>query len=1070
MNSANYREEKIYLKKEDEIQQEALNTIKDAIAHNNAVGTLVGFYDEALTIISVSDYLLNNLEYDSVEKFNEFTQGSLKKIFVSENTYWLEKERFRKIHGKGEGVMLTADGTPIHVRLYKNDSVDIKGNPIWILAVRVDWELENLALVNEAIKSGPWYIDFDKNGNVREVNWSHAFRTMLGFHDTNDFPNVLESWSDLIHPDDKDMVLKRLNAAIEDKTGEVKYDVEYRMKMVDESYQWHRAVGEGIRRMDGSLRRIAGVFININKEKNGRMQIQRANAFHKAFTRSNLCEYYLDIKDNSFESLKTDESILTKYEQNNTWDGLVNILIDFYVCDEYKENVRHFYNREYIVKQFNGEENELILEYMIIIDNESRWIRSVIMREDEDRPCHAMIFLRDVTNAKKEDMKRRKMIEDNETMEHLIRSMVRVVDHFAICDLDTDNYEYHNINVDSRYPEKGRYSDFIRCVTATFKTLKPLEEMIDCLSCDNLRAQIKTAVDIYKFEYCSMDEDIFRIASFVPLEWKDNVLKKVLWISMDITAEKRNEIESRNALKDAFNAAERANKAKTEFLANMSHDIRTPMNAIVGLTALAGANIQHNDRVIECLSKITKSSRHLLALINEVLDMARIESGKVSLADEEFDMSELVDNLITMIQPDIDEHKHHFEVNINHIEHEAVYGDSLRIQQVFVNFMSNAIKYTPDGGNITFSIEEKPNGFSELGCFEFVIEDDGVGMTKEFQEVMFQPFVRADDTRSTKIQGTGLGMSIARNIVNMMNGSIDVESEPGKGTKVIVTIYLRLRNQKKDKLKEFAKLPVLVVDDDVLSCESTVSTLEEIGIAGEWVTSGEKAVSKVLDRHKAAEDYFAIIMDWKMPGMDGIEATRKIRKIVGREVTIIVLTAYDYSEIEEEAKEAGVDAFILKPLFRSRLTATLNQIVTGKTDIEANNYLSDIAESDYSGKRVLLVEDNDLNREIAAEIIGMAKVSVDVARNGQEAVEKIEEMPDGYYNLVFMDIQMPVMNGYEATAAIRALGKKGMVPIVAMTANAFAEDVQMAKNTGMNGHIAKPLDMEKLNNTLKKWL
>ena len=540
---------------------------------------------------------------------------------------------------------------------------------------------------------------------------------------------------------------------------------------------------------------------------------------------------------------------------------------------------------------------------------------------------------------------------------------------------------------------------------------------------------------------------------------------------MDVSQEKKAEIESHKALKDAYRAAENASRAKTEFLSNMSHDIRTPMNAIVGLTAIAGANIESQDRVVECLGKITKSSRHLLGLINEVLDMARIESGRISLAEEDFSLPELVDNLLTLTKPAIDEHHHQLEVHIEHIEHEAVCGDSLRIQQVFVNLMSNAVKYTPDGGNITLTIKEKPNGFSKLGCYEFSIEDNGIGMTPEFQKIMFEPFSRADDHRTTKVQGTGLGMAIARNIVNLMNGDIQVESAPNKGTKITVTVYLKLQENEKEQEKELLDLPVLVVDDDKTCCESTVATLQEIGIAGEWVLTGKEAVERCYARHETNSDYFAVILDWKMPEMDGIATARKIRERVGEEVTIIILTSFDFSEIEEEARAAGVNAFMAKPLFRSRLTATLRQFTSGKKEENARNYLEDFAKENYAGKRILLVEDNELNREIATEIIGMTGVTIDIAENGKIAVEKVMEAPEKWYDLIFMDIQMPIMNGYEATAAIRALaGSRGKVPIIAMTANAFAEDVQLAKNTGMNEHIAKPLDLNKLNDVLKQWL
>ena len=656
-------------------------------------------------------------------------------------------------------------------------------------------------------------------------------------------------------------------------------------------------------------------------------------------------------------------------------------------------------------------------------------------------------------------------------MELLIQSMVRLLDRFVVCDLENDRYRFYNLQGGMVYEPTGTYHAFVEQVTAKYKTLEPLETIQAMMSPENIRKNLTAESDVYKFEYCSLDENTYKIASFIPLEWEGTRLVKVLLASMDVSQEKRAEIESHRALQEAYRAAENASQAKTAFLSNMSHDIRTPMNAIVGLTAIAGANIENPDKVIECLGKTTKASRHLLGLINEVLDMARIESGKMSLAEEDFNLPELVDNLITLTKPVIDEHRHNFEVHVDHIEHEAVCGDSLRIQQVFVNLMSNAVKYTPDGGNIIFSIKEKPNGFSELGCYEFSIADNGIGMTPEFQKIMFEPFSRADDHRTTKVQGTGLGMAITQNIVNLMNGSIKVDSAPGKGTKITVTIYLKLQESKREQEKELLDLPVLVVDDDKTCCESTVATLKDIGIAGEWVLTGREAVERCYARHEAGCDYFAVILDWKMPEMDGIETARKIRERVGKDVTIIILTSFEFSEIEEEARAAGVDAFIAKPLFRSRLTATLRQFTSGKKEKNARSLLESFAKTDYTSKRVLLVEDNELNREIAAEILGMTGVAVDIAENGKIAVEKVVAAPEKWYDLIFMDIQMPIMNGYEATAAIRSLpGGRGKVPIIAMTANAFAEDVQLAKNTGMNEHIAKPLELDKLNDVLKQWL
>ena len=1062
--------DEIYSSDRVKLGENALQVMQHTIRFNGGVGVMSGYYDAELTILSVSDLLLHNLGY-SYEALMKKTKGSLKNFFNGENISFLEAERFRRIEGEGEGQVLTADGAPVFVRLYKKDAIDTEGNPIWVMSVQMNLAYENLSLVNESIRSALWYFDCDENSEIIRVSWSHAFRRILGYHDSMDFPNRLTSWSDLLHPEDKDRVLQLLQKTIADKTNETKYNVEYRLRLPDGSYQWFRATAEVIRRMDGSASRIAGIITNIDAEKRSLMQAQRAAAFHRAFTSANLCEYYVNLEQNTFDTFKVEDSLMTAFESSETWDELVSFFVKNYVIEQDRKAVRDFYDRSEIAAKLKGLETELSQECRIILDGEERWVRNVIMRGEIEDSEYAMIFLRDITESRADSERRQQLASDNASMELLIQSMVRLVDRFVVCDLEEDRYDFYSLQGEMIYEPSGSYHDFVAQVITKYKTLEPLDTLEILISPENVRKNLPDEKSIYKYEYCSLDENTYKIASFIPLEWEEEKLIKALLVSIDVSPEKKAEIESRKALKEAYRSAENASRAKTQFLSNMSHDIRTPMNAIVGLTAIAGANIENQEKVVECLGKITKSSRHLLGLINEVLDMARIESGKMSLTEEDFNLPELVDNLITMTKTSIDEHHHSFEVHIDHIEHEAVCGDSLRIQQVFVNLMSNAIKYTPDGGHIIFSIREKPNGFSELGCYEFTIEDDGIGMTPEFQKIMFDPFSRADDHRTTKVQGTGLGMAITRNIVHLMNGDIQVDSASNKGTKITVTVYLKLQESEKEQEKELVDLPVLVVDDDRTCCESTVATLEDIGIDGEWVLTGTEAVERCRARHKNNSDYFAVILDWKMPGMDGIETARNIRACVGEDVTIIILTAFEFSEIEEAARSAGVNAFIAKPLFRSRLTATLRQFVFGKKEKNARNCLEDFANADYSGKRILLVEDNELNREIAIEIIGMTGVEIDVAENGKIAVDKIADAPENWYDLVFMDIQMPIMNGYEATAAIRSLsGARGHVPIIAMTANAFAEDVQLAKNTGMNEHMAKPLDMHKLNEILKTWL
>lgn len=528
--------------------------------------------------------------------------------------------------------------------------------------------------------------------------------------------------------------------------------------------------------------------------------------------------------------------------------------------------------------------------------------------------------------------------------------------------------------------------------------------------------------------------------------------------------------EQSQLLKDALDFAEKANLAKSDFLARMSHDIRTPMNAIVGMTAIAGAHVDDHERVHDCLKKITSASNLLLSLINEILDMSKIESGRLKLSEDEFNIGELLQDLIVMMQSEIKNKQHKLDIHVSGLHHENVVGDIQRIKQVLMNIISNAIKYTPDNGQILISIEEKAP-HDGIANYEFVFEDNGRGMKPDFLDKIFQPFERADDHGISSIQGTGLGMAISHSIIRMMGGDIQVESEYGKGTRFTIHMPLKYHEKAFDEKIERPELSVLVVDDDKTACLSTCNCLSEIGLKSDWVCSGSEAVAATRKRHKEKEDYFAVIMDLKMPGMSGIETTRQIRSAVGPDVPIIILSAYDIDEYETDARKAGANGFVAKPLFKSKLLQILRRFLE-KDEVRQVTEPVKFSEADHSGKHLLLVEDNDLNREIAEEIIGSTGVLVETAVNGQDAVDKVMQSAEGYYQMILMDIQMPVMDGYEATRQIRQLPRTDVVniPIIAMTANAFSEDVANALNAGMNHHLAKPIDIKALMGVLSTYL
>ncbi len=538
-----------------------------------------------------------------------------------------------------------------------------------------------------------------------------------------------------------------------------------------------------------------------------------------------------------------------------------------------------------------------------------------------------------------------------------------------------------------------------------------------------------------------------------------------------VDKEIRNEMEQRSNLKDALMQANRASKAKSVFLSNMSHDIRTPMNAIVGFTSLAMKHIDNRERMEEYLKKIMTSGNHLLSLINDVLDMSRIESGKIRLDEKACSLPEILHSICNIVQADVHAKQLELHIDTLDIRNEDIYCDKLRLNQVLLNLLGNAVKYTGAGGAINMRITEKagaPDGFAQ---YEFSIKDNGVGMSDEFVEHIFEPFEREKNSTTSGIQGTGLGMAITKNIVDMMNGTIEVESELGVGSTFTVSFVFRTRKEEKEEqaIPELKNCRALVVDDDFNTCDSVSYMLGQIGLRAEWTLSGKEAVLRTKQASMRKDGYLVYIIDWLLPDMNGIEVTRRVRQVMGDNVPVIVLTAYDWSEIEEEAKEAGVTAFCSKPLFMSELRKCLRTVIGAEEQVEEEK---EGREVQFKAGRILLAEDNELNQEIAVEILGGAGFTTEVAENGKVALEMLQRSDPGYYQLVLMDVQMPVMSGYEAVREIRQLENQRLagIPVIAMTANAFEEDKQEALRNGMDGHIAKPINIELLFTTLNKVL
>ena len=709
--------------------------------------------------------------------------------------YFKKDGSVRWFRSKG---MLSRDpeGRPLQYRGVTIDITQMKEHDV--LYTELQNEAASLDTIHEMLGSGKWTMDFDEAGAMTRVNWSDEFRRMIGYHGTDDFPDVLESWSDLLHPDDRERVLKEYNETISDYTGQKTYDVEYRLQTKNRGYRWYRAVGKPTRRPDGSPITYVGVFIDITEQK----------------------------------------------------------------------------------------------------------------------------------------------------------------------------------------------------------------EMMQKLA------------------------------------------------------------EQRESLSIALEDANQANKAKTAFLSNMSHEIRTPMNAIIGLDRIALNDPGISETTREHLEKIGLSAQHLLSIINDILDMSRIESGRMTMKNEEFSFAKLLSQVNTIISDQCRDKGLTYECHVKGAVGDYYIGDDLKLRQVLINILGNAVKFTPSGGSVTFNVESAAR-FSGKSTLRFIISDTGIGMSQEYLPKLFDAFSQEDSSRTNRFGSTGLGMAITRSFVELMNGTISVESEKQKGTTFTVTVTLIDSDRKNTGEEENDIQPhelcVLVIDDDPIACEHAQLVLGQAGVNCEKALSGAEGLQMVKVRHARREPYNLILVDWRMPEMDGVETTRRIRAAVGTETPVIILTSYNWDEIEEEAKEAGVDTFVAKPLFAGTVLDEFREAFK-------KNHAQSVRETaDLKGRRVLLAEDVAVNAEIMMMILSMREIQADLAENGRIAVEKFEEHEEGYYDAVLMDMRMPEMDGLEATRRIRAMNRPDAktIPIIALTANAFDEDVQHSMQAGLNAHLSKPVEPDVLFETLE---
>ena len=898
---------------------------------------------------------------------------------------------------------------------------------------------------------GKWYTEFDERGNCTKAVYDASYRRLLGYESEEEYANAQETWTGNIHPEDEDRVNAHLADCLSLHPEGMDYDIEYRM-MTKSGYRWFHDYGHCFRREDGSVSLCDGVVFDIQDTVDKRSQ-------YTMLVESFSAEYdmvdILDLKDGSLISVKNQEGL----NDRQVVSGDFKKAFRFYAQNIVYEDDRAFMLRETDVETIRSRalaEKSYSVEYRTQLGNETFWNKMSVLLSGENSILIGFVQ------------------KNTEILEEQIREKT-YADYFCMFVVDLDlltltvikESPYFNIgNAGSRLP-------YVETVLKFAQTLEgnPREYFTRMADVDFVRKDLAVDNDrSYSYKSAGIDGGKWvNVICYVLSRHPDgSPLTFSLGFSlMDTVGADRQELQSK--LAEALAMAQSANRAKTTFLNNMSHDIRTPMNAIIGYTGLAASHIDNKPRVQDYLAKIAQSSDHLLSLINDVLDMSRIESGKMNLDEKPENLPEIIHTLRDIVQADIRAKQHDFFIDTVNVNDDNIICDKLRLNQVLLNILSNSIKYTAAGGTISMRIIEnavKPNGYA---AFEFRIKDNGMGMEPEFVKTIFDPFTRVKSSTVSGIQGTGLGMAITKNIIDMMGGKIDIQSELGKGTETVVSFDFKLQDSHREAavIPELRGIRGLVVDDDTNTCLSVSGMLHDIGMRYEWCVSGREAVIRAEAAYNMADPFKVYIVDWLMPDMNGIETVRRIRKVAGADTPIIILTSYDWSDVEDEAREAGVTAFVNKPMFPSDLHRVLGQLL-GRTEEPRK---AEAAAYDFAGKRLLLVEDNELNREIAEEILEENGFIVDTAEDGTVAVERMKKAQPGDYDLVLMDIQMPVMDGYEATRQIRAMETEASrIPIIAMTANAFEEDRQAALAAGMNEHIAKPIDVEGLKALLASFL
>ncbi len=929
-------------------------------------------------------------------------------------------------------------------------------------------KLDEMHDIFSASKMGTWNIYF-KDGQEPRMEADDMMLELLGIRDQHlSSEDVYNAWFSNIVPESVPSVLDSVE--------------KMKTKGRDENtYLWyHPVLKERYVRCGGTAKAIEGGYVLrgyhydvddlIREQKKKDQAINEQVAIIDTLSKNFKIVFVANLNTGMAKVVRLADdydlkAVLSVFKKEFSYDSVIKQWIQQNVYSDDKKRITDAFSYENIRKVFS-EQDEYSGTYRSIENGILHHYQFDFRKADDVGNVVAGFQLIDsIVEEHEQQAKREKALEDARLKgerEHaeVVNSLSTIYSTIFVADLDTSQYSIlTSVPLMGEVAEKkGNFNDVKEKVLQSFMEPEYMDSMSEFLDLNTLAERL-SHMNTITTDYKAPTGQWMQSRFIVKRRDENGKAKEVLYVAHDITEEKMHDLEQQKALKDALAAAQQANKAKTTFLNSMSHDIRTPMNAIIGFTALAQAHMDDQTQMQDYLKKISTSSTHLLNLINDILDMSRIESGTVKLVETEVHIPNLLHDLRTMIQSLINSKNQNLFIDTQDVIHEDVLTDKLRLNQVLLNIVGNAIKFTQPGGNIMIRLLEKPCSLKGYITYVFSVKDNGMGMSKDFLDHIFEVFSREYSATVSGIQGTGLGMAITKNIVDMMGGDIQVESEEGKGSLFTVTLNLRPIDKviKNEPISTLLGAKALIVDDDMDTCRNLSKMLRDIQMRPDWTTSGKEAIVRAQDATEMMDEYKVYIVDYLMPDMNGIETIRRIKKVIHEDVSIIVLTAYDWADFENEAREAGVKAFVSKPIFMSELRSVLTQPVS---HIIGENEEKRIY--DYSDKRVLLVEDNALNREIATAILEETGMTVDSVNDGDLAVSTIANAPSDKYDVIFMDIQMPKMDGYTATREIRTLpdNRKANIPIFAMTANAFDEDKRKSYESGMDGHIIKPISIE----------